>query len=290
MPPRSARAYAALLLLTAIWGYNWVVIKVATSEADSFSMCAIRSIAAVIALFTALTFARGAWRSPPVGPTIVLGLLQTTGFTLFQTLAIATGGAGKTAILAYTMPFWAVLLAWPFLDERVNLHGGIALALAGVGLALVLVPLDFAHGLLSKALALLAALSWGASAVYAKRFRARHAVDLLALTAWQMLYGTLPLLVIAALAPHKYVHVDATFAIAMAYVGVLGTGFAWLLWLFVLNRLTAGAAAVSSLLTPVVAAGAAWIQLGERPGTLELWGMACIVAALVVHAIPARNA
>jgi drug/metabolite transporter (DMT)-like permease len=236
-------------------------------------------------LFGALAATRRSLRPTPFGPTLLLGLLQTTLFTLLSVGATATGGAGKTAILVYTMPFWIVLLAWPLLHERVSRTGWIALVLAAAGLALVLAPLDLSAGLTSKALAVASAIVWAASAVYGKLLRAKHVTDLLALTAWQMLYGTVPLL--AALA-FVHGHVDPTprFLLAIAYIAIPGTALAWLLWMFILSRLPAGVAGIASLLTPVIGVLSAWLQLGERPGALEIVGIAFIVAALLVNMLP----
>lgn len=272
-------------MLAGIWGYNWVVMKVATTYADAFTVSALRCAGGVVCLFIALLATRRPLRPPPFGPTVVLGLLQTTAFTILSILAVALGGAGKTAILVYTMPFWIVLLAWPVLHECVPGTGWIALALAAAGLACVLTPLDLASGLLPKALAVGSAIAWAASAVYGKRLRARYETDLLGLTAWQMLYGTVPVLALVAFLPH---HVDPVpaFWLAIAYVSIPGTALAWLLWMFILSRLPAGVTGVASLLTPVVGVMSAWAQLGERPGALELAGLTLIVAALIVNLLP----
>jgi drug/metabolite transporter (DMT)-like permease len=284
---RDPLAYGAILVLASVWGYNWVVIKVATHDADAFTVSAIRTVVGAMCLFGVLAVTRRSLRPPPLWPTLVLGLMQTTIYTLLQVLAIATGGAGRTAVLFYTMPFWIVLLAWPILHERVTRNGFIALALAAVGLACVVSPLDVTRGLLSKGLSIVGAVIWAASSVYAKLVNARDGTDLLALTAWQMFFGSLPLVVVAALVPVHHVVLTPAFLLAIAYIAIPATGLAWLLWMFLLDRLPAGIVGVASLLTPVVGVLAAWLQLGERPGTLELFGMACIVAALVINLIPA---
>lgn len=281
----TAAAYVALALLSTIWGYNWVVIKIAARGADPFTLGALRSVLASLFLFGTLLATRRSLRSPAVGPTIVLGLLQTTLFTVFQLSAVASGGAGKTAVLAYTMPFWTALLAWPFLGERVRTHGAIALILAAAGIALVLSPIDLSGGLLSKLFAVLAAVAWAASAIYAKRMRARHPTELLSLTTWQLAYGTVPLAVVALLMPVHHLVVNVSFVVALAYLALPAGAVAWVLWLFILGRLSAGVAGVASLLTPVIGVAAAWLQLGERPSGLELAGIACIVGALVVNGI-----
>ena len=284
----NAAAAIAVVALALIWGYNWVVIKIATHDADPFSVTAIRAALGALCLFAALAFTRRPLRSPPVVPTIVLGLLQTTTFTLFQVIAVASGGAGKTSVLVYTMPFWAALLALPLLGERIKPSGWFSLALAAVGLVLVLVPFTFGGGLLSEAFALLSAISWAASVVYAKHVRARYTTELLSLTTWQIVYGAIPLVLVAMLVPH-HVHLTLSFIAAMAYVAVPATALAWLLWMFILSRMSAANAGISSLLTPVIGVAAAWAQLGERPGPIELSGIACILAALVVNSLPARR-
>jgi drug/metabolite transporter (DMT)-like permease len=287
---RDPLAYATILVLASIWGYNWVVIKVATQDADAFSVSAIRTVVGAICLFGTLIATRRSLRPPSFWPTLTLGLLQTTVYTLLQVLAIATGGAGKSAILFYTMPFWIVLIAWPVLHERVSRYGVIALVLAAAGLALVLTPFDITHGLVSKGFAVAGAVIWAASSVYAKLVNARDGTDLLALTMWQMLFGSVPLVAVAALVPVHHLALTPAFLLAMAYIALPGTGLAWLLWMFLLHRLPAGVVGVASLLTPVIGVLAAWLQLGERPGSLELVGMACIVAALFLNVMPARGA
>jgi drug/metabolite transporter (DMT)-like permease len=224
---------------------------------------------------------------PPLGATIILGLLQTFGFTLFQTLAVATGSAGKTAILVYTMPFWTVLLATAFLGERIRAKGAVVLALAAVGLVFVLWPLDLAAGITSKLLALASALSWAGSAVYAKHFRAKHQVELLSLTTWQMAFGSIPLVLAACFAPAHHVRIEPAFIAAMSYLVVFGTAAGWMLWLFILNKLSAGGAGISGLLVPVVGVLAAWVQLGDSPSITEAIGLGLIVIALVTNILPA---
>ena len=54
--------------------------------------------------------------------------------------ALESGGAGKTSVLTYTMPFWLLLLAWAFLGERLRGVQWLAVALALAGLVLVLEP------------------------------------------------------------------------------------------------------------------------------------------------------
>ena len=287
-PKGGVSAYVALAALALIWGYTWVVIKIATRDASPYVVAGGRMAIATVVLFAILMLMRRPLRPTPLGPTIVLGLLQTTGWTILQTFAVAMAGAGKSAVLGYTMPFWVAILAWPFLGERIAGMRWVALALAAAGLAFVVAPLD-ARSFAADGLAVLAGLSWGASAVWAKRLRAKYDVELLSLTAWQLLWGTIPMVVLMFALPGQYVHWTPSFVAALAFMSLLGGALGWVLWMFILSRLPAGVAGIASLATPVVGVLAAAIQLHEIPSFTEVIGMACIVVALVLNALPART-
>ncbi len=141
-PRAGAKVYPALVVLALVWGYTWVTIKIATEDASPYVVAASRLVIATAILFALLVLTRRSLKPTPFVPTLILGLLQTTGWTLLQTLAVAQAGAGKSAVLGYTMPFWAALLAWPFLGERIAGLRWVALALAAAGLAFVVAPLD----------------------------------------------------------------------------------------------------------------------------------------------------
>ena len=283
MPRTRPSVYVALVVLALIWGYTWVAIKVATQDAPPLFVAAGRMVIAAVILFGVLAATGRSLKPTPFVPTLVLGLLQTTGWTLLQTLAVAQAGSGKSAVLGYTMPFWTALLAWPVLGERITGVRRIALALAALGLGFVVAPLD-PHSFRADALAVVAGVSWGASAVYAKRLRARYDVDLLSLTTWQLLYGTIPLVVLSLLFPGP-IHVTGSFVAAMAFISIGGAALGWFLWMFILSRLPAGVAGIASLATPVVGVLSAAIQLHEIPSATELTGMVLIVVALVVNSI-----
>jgi drug/metabolite transporter (DMT)-like permease len=123
---------------------------------------------------------------------------------------------------------------------------------------------------------------WAASAVVAKILQKRDSVDLLSLTAWQMLLGSVPLIVIAFATSTGPPVWSASFVWALAYNVLLANALAWFLWLYALRVLSAGSAGLGTLATPVVGVAAAWIQLGERPSPAETIGMALIVGALGV--------
>ncbi|MGD8324379.1 MAG: EamA family transporter [Gammaproteobacteria bacterium] len=270
---------AALVVLTAIWGYNWIVMKLALIDAPALTFSALRSLLSGGALFCVLILLRRPLAPARGASLVLLAVLQTMGFVGFTALALKTGAAGKSAVLAYTMPFWTLLLAGPLLGEYMRRAQWPAVVLAGAGLAGILSPWSGTLNLSASLFSLGAAWSWAASNIVAKRMELKGG-ELLNVSAWQMSIGGIGLSVLAYAIDTEPVRWTTTFWVALAYNVALATALAWLLWLYALNRLSAGATGLASLGAPVLALFAAWIQLGELPTLAEALGMSLIVVAL----------
>ena len=282
---RSANAsLLALLLLTLIWSGNWIVMKVATAYSGPFSFSALRYAGGTLVLFILLRLRGDKLAPPPLGPTLLIGLTQTSAFTALAQWALVRGGAGKTALLVYTMPFWTVLFARIWLGERLHPRQRASLLLAAAGLVLILQPWDASVGLFSGTLALAGGVSWAAGTVAAKRLFARQGEGLspLRLTAWQMLLGTIALVPLAVFVPEHPLVWSTPLVAALAYNVILASGLAWTLWLLVVQRLPAAVAGLSSLAIPLAGVLLAWALLGERPGRVEVVGIAVLAAGLVL--------
>jgi drug/metabolite transporter (DMT)-like permease len=273
----------ALVLLGPIWGYGWVATKVALDYSDALTFAALRVLLSAALLFAVMVVLRKPLRPPPLGWTMLIGLLQTTFFVGFVVTALHEAGAGKVSVLTYTMPFWLLLLAWAFLGERLRGAQWLAVALALAGLVLVVRPWAFSDAL-SGVLTVLGGFSWALSALLVKLMQRRHAVEVLSLTTWQMAFGSVPLVVAAVLTYSGGPEWTFTFWWSLVYTVVLANAVAWFLWLYALHVLPAGAAGLGTLSIPVVGVVAAWLQLGEVPTLVEGIGMALIITALAVLA------
>lgn len=275
----------ALLALAGMaigWGYNWVVMKSVLAYVGPFDFSALRTLFGAMLLLAVLAVLRRPMRIQALGRVILLGVLQTGAFSALIQIALLHGGAGKTSILVYTMPFWVIPMAWVAFGERVRGLQWLALALAALGLALILEPWTLHADFMSELLAVSAGLCWALATIVAKWIRRDYPMDALPLTAWQMLFGALALCLAAWVVPEKPIDPAPYFYGALIYNAVIATALAWFLWLFALQHLSAGVASMSALGVPVVGVLAGWLQLGEQPGVLELTGMVLIGIALVV--------
>jgi drug/metabolite transporter (DMT)-like permease len=284
-------AYVALVALTLIWGFNWIVMKQALVRADPLVFNVERTWVAVAVLFGALAVRRGRLLPEDWVAAIVTGFFQTTINFLSTTMALAGGGAGRTSVLVFTMPFWTLVLAWPVLHERVRGLQWVAIGAAFAGLVLVVQPWQWRGDLAPRLWAVLSGFGWAAGTVATKYFQQRRRLDMLNFTAWQMLLGVLPLTVLALALEFPPTQWSLAQAALTAYVGAVSTAFGFLLWIAILRFLPAGTASLNMFAIPVIALVASALVFGERLAPGEWAGIALIGAGLaIVTAIALRSA
>ena len=283
--PQQSADRSARLMLVAVslaWGLSWPALKIALNEIPPFSMRAGTSGLATVTLF-ALAFMQRrnirvhsglAWAH-----LVVAGCLNIACFTLFAAFAQLATATSRVAILTYTMPIWAALLAYPILGERLNVARGISLLLCIIGLTVLAYPLIGSSDLIGVVLALATAVSWAAGTVYLKW--AQIDADPMAVVVWQLLVGLV--VTVAGLfmfegSPHLWpVHPRALWA--LAFSALVGSAFAYLLWFEIVRRLPATVASLGVLSVPVVGIVGSVLVLGERPTVADIVGSALILAA-----------
>jgi drug/metabolite transporter (DMT)-like permease len=281
-PASTRAAWIGLLILTVIWSLNWTVMKVATHYSGPFTFSAQRYVIGTVVLFALLALRGNSLKPTPWLPTIAIGLTQTMAFQALAQWALVSGGAGKTALLAYTMPFWVVPLAWWWVHEKPGLTRWLCIVIAAAGFTCVVEPWQPLGAPRSITLALLAGVAWAVATVLSKRlFQQRPDVTPLRLTAWQMLVGTVGLVIVALATPQRPVAWTGVYVGALLYNGLLSSGVCWVLWALVVQKLSANAAGLTSLAIPVAGVLFAWGLLHEQPSMPEWIGIVLIGTALL---------
>ncbi|MGH8336236.1 MAG: DMT family transporter, partial [Gammaproteobacteria bacterium] len=260
-------------------------MKQMLAYAGPFDFAALRYVLGALVLLVALPASRQSMRPPPLLPTILIGLCQTAVFQGLEQWALVSGGAGHVALLAYTMPFWAVLLAWLLLGERPTRAHWAGLALAAFGLLCIVEPWRDMGNAASTVLAIGGGIGWAGGTVLSKRLFRVRAVSTLSLTAWQMLVGGAALGIVALAVPQRAIAWSGAFVGGLAYSVLLASSLAWWLWSIVLRRLPTAVAGVSSLGVPIVGVLLAWLILREPMTRLmALCGLAAAAGLTMVVA------
>jgi drug/metabolite transporter (DMT)-like permease len=285
VPPErvsSARVQGlGLVLLTGCaWGFNWPVAKFLLSELPPFTMRTVCCAGAIGFAFL-LAAARGEALVPPRaqwGRLVVFATLNYGAFVLLSTFSLVWLTASEAVIVTYTLPIWAVLLAWPVLGERPTLRRGAAVVLGIGGVALLVgigqVHVD-PHELPGAACGLGAAVLFGLGTVIAKR--RPLAMPLVAGVAWQILLGSLPLLLLAGFERPDWGKVTALGWLGCLYSAILPNALAYLAWFRALRLLPASTAAIGVLLAPVVGVLSSAALLGDPLGARQVVALAMTV-------------
>ena len=275
----------ALVVLSLIWGYTWVMAKQALTFAPPFSFAAQRCVGGALVLLLVVKLTGRSLRPAAPLATIGIGLVQVAGFMLLQTWALVEGGPGKTAVLIFTMPIWTLLLARLFLKEDIRPGQWLAAFCALAGLVLIIEPWDMQSSLLSKFLGVTAALCWAIGTIQVKWLRRRQQVDLLSLTAWQMVVGAVPLTLLAYFIPEPATHWTPYYIEILVVMTLGSTALCWWLWIYILDRVPAWEASLSVLGTPVVAIVSSRWVLDEGFKRLEIAGVLLIGGGLCLLAL-----
>lgn len=276
-----ARDALTLVALAALWGASFLFMRLGARDFGPVALAALR-VAIASAVLLPLLAARGEW--PALRrhwrAVLAVGVLSSAlPFVLFGHAAL-TLGAGTMSIFNATTPLWGALVAWLWLrDALAPLRiAGLALGFAGV-LGLAWSQAGAAAGGGANALAIAAALgatlSYGVAASATKRHLT--GVAPVALAAGSQL-GAAAVLAVPALLAWPAAAPSSTAWTAVAGLGVLSTGVAYILFFRLIARIGPANAIAVTYLIPVFAMLWGWLLLGERVTAPMFAGAAVVLA------------
>jgi len=277
-----------LLGLVALgWGSTWPIIRVLVAEVEPLTLRSLTGLVAAAGLL-AVALARAEPLAVPRRDWGSLGLASLLNMTLWiigTTYGVRLLSASEAVILAYTMPVWAALMAWPLLGERLTIRRVAALVLGLAGVAVLMGGRLGTDPLRPEgvALVLVSAVGFALGTVLTKR--ARWGIGLTAATFWQTLLGTLPMVALAAALEQQPLGAIGTGTWGLVvWQGLVGLCLSYLLWFRALALLPAGVQGIGSLMVPVlgVLISAAW--LGEPLAASKLAALALTLGGVLLAA------
>lgn len=276
------------LITAALWGFNFVVIKVGVGSVPPLFLTALRYLFSAVPLVFLLPRPAVAWRTM-----LLYGLAMGVGQFGFLFPAIALGmPAGLASLVLQTQAFFTMALAALFISERMGAMriAGALVAFAGLGI-IATERMGEATALAPLLMCVAAAFCWAIANIVN---RGVGKVDPIAFIAWTSLVPIVPLMgfslaiegpgaIASALAAPTWQGV-ASLAYLVIAATLIGAG----IWSFLLTRYPAGQVAPFSLLVPVFGLSSAALVLGERVSGAEALGAALVIAGLAVNVFGAR--
>jgi drug/metabolite transporter (DMT)-like permease len=285
--PRIAPAGLIFLAITSIgWGFNWPVTKFLLGELPPLTLRGVTGVLGAV-LLAALALVRGnSLRvDPAIWPRLVTAaVLNVTGWMVLMGLALLWLPASEAALIAYTMPVWASIIAWPVLGERPTVLRTLALVMAFAGLAAIMGGSGIAASaekMPGIVMALCGAVGFAVGTVFSKKYPI-HLPPITA-AAWQIGIGCLPISIIGLFIETTHLELVTPVGwLLLVYSTVVQFCIAYVSWFAALARLPASVAAIGTMAVPVIGVVASALALHEPLGAGQIAALIFTLAAVVL--------
>lgn len=284
------RDHALAVLVAALWGCNFVALRVSLSVFPPFMLLAMRF--ALVAL-PAVFFIRKPdvpWRT-----LVAIGLTMSLGQFSLMYVALRLGmPAGLASLIIQTQVLMSVALGALFLGERIAREQLVGMGVGAVGLAIIAIARGLSSPLTPVVLMVLAALSWSIGNILTRRAKVAGG---LGITVWTGSVVPLPALALSLLleGPGEIAHAFASWTwpaiLGLAFTVYASSHIAYGLWNTLLAKYEVWRVTPYALLVPVFGLTSTALALGERPTAGEWCGGGLLLAGVAVTAlVPAMRA
>ncbi|MFD8279759.1 EamA family transporter [Streptomyces solisilvae] len=276
---------ALAVLVTALWGINFVVIEVGLDHFPPLLFCALRFLVAALPAVFLVGPPRVAWRW-------ILGVGLALGVAKFGLLFIGMHEgmpAGLSSLVLQIQAVFTVLFASVVLAERPGRRRLLGMAVALAGIAVAAVDEGTSGPLIGFVLVVAAAAFWGVSNVLTRKAAPPDALNFMV---WVSLVPVLPLLGLSLMFEgaepdlEALTRLDWAGAGAIVYVAWVTTVFGFGVWGFLLRTYDASAVAPFSLLVPVFGMSSAALVLGEGISAPRWLAATLLVGGVALTSLP----
>lgn len=274
---------ALAVLIAALWGFNFVVIRLGLDAFPPLLFNGLRFAVASLPFLLVFRHPGTPWRWV-IGVGLVLGVMK---FSLLF-LAMDNGmPAGLASVVMQAQALFSVVFAALLLSERPGRAQWTGLSIAASGLAVIGFDMEIGAGLVAFVIAIAAAACWGFANILTRQAAASRP---LAFMVWVSAVPPLPMFglswvfegeaaILAALSG-----LELRGILAVLYIGLLSTTACFAVWSFLLRQYKASIVAPFTLLVPVFGLASAGVVLDETPSAAKAAGAALILVGLMVNA------
>jgi probable blue pigment (indigoidine) exporter len=282
----SSLGFVLLVIASVGWGLNFPIMKRLLAEWPPLSSRGLCGIVGAVALALIAVLRQQSLRVPDKMRLhlVLVSTLTIGGWVAFMGIALLWLNASEAAVLGISIPVWVALLARPILGERLSLVRAVALAVALVGIT-VLIGGNGIDASVEKLPGIACALA-GAVCVALGTVLTKHfplAMPPLSLAAWQIGIGCVPIAIVGlALEQPQLAALSPVGWASMVYMTLIQFCLCYVCWFAALERLPAATASIGTLLVPVVGVLGAGAMLNEPLGLREIAALAFTLGGVAV--------
>ena len=271
------------LAIVAVWGTNFVVIKLSLDAFPPFLFAALRYTFAFLPLAFFIPRPKVSW-----GNMCAYGV--AIGVGQFGILFFAIDGRispGLASLVIQTQVFFTIGFAMFFAKERLRLYQAVAVSIAMTGLGTIALHTDAGTTFLGLALVVFAGLSWGIGNTVSRR---AGSINMLSYVVWASAFSLPPLFLISWIFEGGWENISTSLSSAPmgAWIGVFwqswgNTLFGYAAWAWLLSKHPAAVVAPAPLLVPIFGMGASAYFLSEPLPLWKILAAGLVIAGLVVN-------
>ncbi len=281
-------AYLKAFLCVLIWGASFIATKIALREIAPVTVVWLRFAMGSLILGAAVV-ARRQLRLPGLKDLGLFSLLGFLGITLHQWLqstGLVTAQASTTAWIVSTTPVFMALLGWSILKERLGWQRVFGIALAALGVLLVVSNGDLgsiasgSFGAPGDILILISAVNWAVFSVISRKALQNHPAALMMFYVMSAGWLFTSVLFVSGAGFADVGHLTYGGWLGVAFLGIFCSGFAYIFWYDALQKIPASQLGVFLYIEPLVAVVVAALILGEALLFASLAGGAFILGGV----------
>ena len=278
----------AVILVTAIWGFNFVVIEWGLEGMPPFLLAGIRFALVVFPAIFFLPRPNTSWQNIVLFG-VFFGVFQFGLLFFAMTVGIS---AGLASVVIQSQAFFTAGLSILFFSEKISWLRMAGILLAFVGIGIIGLLKDSNTNSIAVILVLFAGLSWAVANLINKRV---DTSNMMSFVVWASLIPPLPLLLVSlwldggAIISANLGSVSMRTVVCLMFIAYASTLLAYGVWTRLVVKYTPGLVAPFALLVPVFGILSSWLFQGEYFGPLKLSAISLVMFGLILTILPTRN-
>ena len=280
--------YFEALFAVIVWGASFIATKIAVGQISPIAVVWLRFAMGIPFILVAV-LVRKQFAFPKGNEWLYFTLLGFLGISFHQWLqsnGLKTAQATTTAWIVATSPAFIAILGWFILKEKLNSLQSFGIALAMIGVLVVVTKGNLEtltlgnFGTIGDILILVSSVNWAVFSILSRRGLKDHPST--RMTFWVMTIGWL-ITSIVFFADRSYIEIpqlDSTGWVAMLFLGIFTTGLAYIAWFDALSQLPAAQTGAFLFVEPLTSMVVAAVILNESVTWASILGGAVILVGI----------